>query len=128
MKNSLDYLNLVVERGFVTQPGCSTVTWAHAVADKNNEEFIQLLREKSNLTLIEMTFLINRLHDVFPTDIVESWMKKVVADPDAAMILGVYALRWKDYRKKMFFKEFIKTFADNPHYHLAQIMFSAGAL
>ena len=123
---SLDYLKLVEQRGYMTQPNCSTVLWAHKVSQENPEEFIRLLRDNSNFTTTEMIFLVNKLHDVIPADIIENWIRRVCADPDAAGILAVFALRWKtgDSRKKIFFEEFVKTFADNPHYHLSQMMFS----
>lgn len=125
---SLDYLKLVGERGMAPTEGCSTILWAHKVSDKNQDEFLKLLKEKSNLPDGELLFLVNKLSDVIPADIIEKWIRKLTADPETAMILATLALRWKDNRKKIFFEEFVKTFADNPHYHLSQAMFVDGAL
>lgn len=125
---SLEYLKLAQDRGFVTYENCSTVLWLNKVSDKNSEEFLQLLRSGANLASTELIFIVNKLQDVVPADLIELWIRKLTADPEIAPVLCVYALRWTDYRKKIFFDEFIKTFADDPHYHLSQAMFANGAL
>lgn len=125
---SLEYLNLALNRGFTIDANCSTVLWLNKVSDKNSEEFHKLLREGVNLGNTELMFIVNRLQDVVPADVISLWIRKLAADPNVAPVLCVYALRWTDYRKKVFFEEFIKTFADDPHYHLSQAMFTNGAL
>lgn len=125
---SLEYLKLAQDRGFVTYENCSTVLWLNKVSDKNSEEFLQLLRIGANLASTELIFIVNKLQDVVPADLIELWIRKLTADPEIAPVLCDYALRWNDFRKKVFFEEFVKTFADDPHYHLSQAMFANGAL
>lgn len=124
---ALDYLKLARDRGLPGTENCSTVYWLLKVADKDETQFFKAVREEGNFTIGEMLFFVTKLHDVVPADLVEMWIRKVTADPDGAKILAVFALRWKDDKKRIFFEEFVKTFADNPHYHLSQVMFSSGA-
>lgn len=126
---SLDYLKLARDRGLVGTENCSTVYWLLKVADKEQDDFFKAVREEGNFTASEMLYFITKLNDVVPADVIEMWIRKVSADPSAASILAVFALRWKegDSRKKIFFEEFVKTFADAPHEYLSQIMFGAGA-
>lgn len=125
---SLEYLKLAQDRGFEVYENCSTVLWLNKVSDKSSEEFLQLLRNGANLANTELIFIVNKLQDVVPADVIELWIRKLTADPEIAPVLCHYALRWNDYRKKVFFDEFVKTFADDPHYHLSQAMFANGAL
>lgn len=126
---SLDYLKLAKERGLVTQENCSTVYWLLKEADKDHDAFFEAVRKNGNFTSGEMIYFVTKLDDVVPADVIEMWVRKICVDPDAARVLAVFALRWKtgDHRKKIFFEEFVKTFADNPHVYLAQAMFVAGA-
>lgn len=126
---SLDYLKLARDRGLVGTENCSTVYWLLKVADKDETEFFRAVREEGNFTSGEMLYFVTKLNDVVPSDVIEMWIRKLCVDPNAAGILARFALRWKtgDRRKKVFFEEFVKTFADNPHNELSNIMFSNGA-
>lgn len=127
---SLEYLKLAQDRGFITYENCSTVLWLNKVSDKSSEEFLQLLRTGggANLANTELIFIVNKLQDVVPADLIELWIRKLTADPEIAPLLFHDAVSWTDNRKKIYFEEFIKTFADDPHYHLSQAMFASGAL
>ncbi len=125
---SLEYLKLAQDRGFQIDLDCSTVLLLNKYADKDSEEFHKIVREGAKLGNTELIFIVNKLQDVVPQDIIEMWIRQLTADPEIAQVLVMYALRWNDFRKKIFFDEFVKTFADDPHYHLSQAMFANGAL
>lgn len=124
---SLEYLKLAQDRGFITYENCSTVLWLNKVSDKSSEEFLQLLRSGASLASTELIFIVNKLHDVVPADLIELWIRKLTADPEIAPVLCQYALTWTDNRKNIFFDEFVKTFADDAHFHLSQAIFASEA-